>query len=204
VRWTQTEAKRLGGSIEPRAAQDLLGRLFPVHWSRAQNPPYDKPPDLATLTRTLETLLLYAGDRAVSTDDVLTMVAAETSDQMFAFTDSVFSGDTTSSLKLLVQEGVDDDSAAKLLGYAGTQSELSLIVASADRHENLGLLGKELGSISEGRLVRLQKSAGGGAPAAVSQDVAAADRRLKTGKVRGVQSQLFDLLIARARNERGH
>jgi DNA polymerase III delta subunit len=151
---------------------------------------------------TLETLLLYAGERPVTSEDVHMMVRAESSDQMFAFTDTVFARDTAGSLKLLLDEGLDDDSAAKLLSYSGTQSELSLIAASVDRHQNLAALGKELGNVSEGRLARIQKSASKATASAVSQDVAAADRRLKTGKVRGVQSQLFDLLIARARKER--
>ena len=203
TRWTQSEAKRLGGSIEPRAAQELLGRLFPNRWARAQNPPFDNPPDLATLARALETLLLYADDQPISLEDVETMISSESSDQMFAFTDSIFAGDTATSLRLLIEEDLDDDSAAKLLGYAGMQSELSLVVGNAGRNDNLAALGKELGGASEGRLSRLQKSAGATVAAAVSQDVAWADRRMKTGKIRGVQGQLFDLLIARAKRERG-
>ena len=203
IRWTKTAAKGLGGTIEPRAAQELLSRLFPGSWSRAQNPPYDKTPDLAILMRTLETLVLYAGDQQITSSEVDVMVRTESSDQMFAFTDSVFAGDTAGSLTLLHKEGVDDDSAAKLLSYSGTQSELALIVSAVNDRENMAALGKELGNVSEGRLARLQKVAGRGTAFSISTDVAAADRRLKTGKIRGVQSQLFDLLISRAQKERG-
>ena len=203
VRWTQAEAKRLGGSIEPRAAHDVLPRLFPGRWARAENPPFDKPPDLATLSRALETLLLYAGDRPISSEDVETMVSTESSDQMFAFTDSVFAGEVARSLKLLQEEGLDDDSAVRLLGYAGTQAELALVVAGVDRNESLLALGKDIGGASEGRLARLRRSISAADATAVGRDLAAADRRMKTGRVRGVQGQLFDLLIARAQGERG-
>ena len=203
VRWTQAETKRLGGAIEPRAAQDLLGILYPGRWAKADQPQYDRPPDLATLTRRLEALVLYADDRPITSADVAATVAAESSDQMFALTDSLFAGDTGKSLQLLIDQGLDDDSAARLMGYAGTQAELALAVASAERHESLESLGKELGGVSAGRLARLQKGVNPSSAATIGKDVASADRRLKTGKVRGVQSQLFDLLISRARKERG-
>jgi hypothetical protein len=131
------------------------------------------------------------------------MVAIESSDQLFAFTDTVTAGDTGRSLRLLVEEGLDDDSATRLLGYAGTQAEIAIVAAAMGRDESVPELARELG-VSEGRIARLQKSVGAPSALIFGTDVANADRRLKTGKVRGVQSQLYDLLIARARKERGH
>src|SRR5688572_18628715 len=203
VEWTQRNAQRLGGSIDQQPAAVLLNRLFPNRWMQADKPQYDVPPSLALLAGEIEKLVLYAGERPISREDIEALVPKESSDQLFAFTDSVFAGDTRSSLQRLVQEGLDDDSAARLLGYAGTQAELALVTSSAGRNESMDVLGKELGGVSGSRLARLQKTVSAGIAEAVGLDVAAADRRLKTGKVRGVQGQLYDLLIARARKERG-
>jgi hypothetical protein len=114
---------------------------------------------------------------------------------LFAFTDTVTAGDTGRSLRLLVEEGLDDDSAARLLGYAGTQAEIAIVAAAMGRDESVPELARELG-VSEGRIARLQKSVGAPSALIFGTDVANADRRLKTGKVRGVQSQLYDLLIS--------
>lgn len=199
VRWAQEAADRYGSALDTATARHLLNRRFPGRWSQASQ--WQAPPDLATLDRELDKLVTYVDGQPITMPAIDAIVATDTSDQLFAFSDSVLAGNAQGALQQVLKEGLEDDAAAKLLGYAGTQAELALVVAASPRNENLKELGRDLNGASVSRLSRLQRSVNSPNATAFGQDVATADRRMKTGKVRGPLGQIHDLIRLRAKGE---
>lgn len=107
--WILSEAKNRGGLFEPAAAQRMVALCNNDSWRIANE---------------LDKLIAFAGQKAVTVAEVETMVASESSSDIFALTDALGQRNAARSLALLHQElsaGVNEFSLiATLAGHLRT------------------------------------------------------------------------------------
>lgn len=174
--WLKAEAQARGVAIEPAAANRLLDAVGS---------------DLSRLALTLDQLAVYAGDRAITVDDVEDLVADTREHTVFQLSDAIGDGQLTAALA----------AAASLCDQR--QSPIGVVTLLARHVRQLGLVqagrARGLGRAELAQLVgappfvldKLAAQARRYAPRALQEAqalLAAADRALKGGAVDRVEA----------------
>jgi DNA polymerase III delta subunit len=198
--WIGDAAERAGSQVDRRAAQLLAETLYPQTWERAaNNPRFDRPPDLALILGEIEKLATAAHPGSISAELIRELVPGGADQRVFRFLDAAASGELRQALGELERLHDAGDEPAMTLAQLLGQIELGA-VANAGRGKDPGSVARELGSISAGRMSAVMSSASRrGARGAESLFAAVrVDRRFKTGRLRTPADALHDLVLAMA------
>jgi DNA polymerase III delta subunit len=206
--WIEAAAQRVESLIDRRTAQRLVETLYPQTWQRKpSNPRYDRPPDLALLSAEIEKLALAAHPGPITVEHVALLTPAGPDQRVFRFLDAAVLGDLRSGLNELERLVAGGEEPAMLLAQLLGQVELATVAAAAGG-KNSDAVARDLGAVTPGRLssvmnVTRQQAPGPSCPAEAG---VAADRNLKTGRVRKPEDALRDLVLSLAtfRTERSN
>ena len=197
VEWTIRQLERAGSSADTATVRHLLNRLFPGTWSEAnRNPLFDVPPDLQLLVSEIAKLVTYAGDTAVTTAIIDTLVQSGVDEQVFALVSAVVRADTRKALNLIADQVADDDDGARFMALIAGNAEMGRIVAESAFDHDLKQTAAELG-LTSGRLYNLRKDLANRSADELVANVIDVDRRMKSGITRGPVAQLEDLVLRR-------
>jgi DNA polymerase III delta subunit len=203
LKWIADAADRAGARIDRRAAQLLAETLYPQTWERAaNNPRFDRPPDMALISREIEKLATAAHPGPISAELIRELTPGGADQRVFRFLDAAAGGELRQALGELERLHNAGDEPAMTLAQLLGQIELGA-VAGAGRGKDAGSVARELGSVTAGRMSAVMSSASRRGARDVESLSAAvrADRRLKTGEVRTPADALHDLVLALAEHD---
>lgn len=165
--WVRGEAKRLGVQLEPPA----IGRLLDAVGG-----------DLSRIVLAIEQLGLFAGDRAVTSDDVDELIADTRERSVFELTDAIGSGDRARALAAVASLCDQRESAVGVVVMLARHVRQMAMVhalraAGASRSEYPPKLGVPPFIVD--KIVAQARIYSPAALARATRDLAAADRALK-------------------------
>ena len=201
--WIADAAAGAGSQIDRRSAQLLAETLYPQTWERAaNNPRFDRPPDMALIATEIEKLALASYPGPISVDVIRDLTHGGADQRLFRFLDAAVGGDLRLAVAELARLQDAGDEPAMTLAQLLGQIELGA-VAVAGQGKDPARVARDLGSVAEGRMSAIMNSAARrrdrGSPDVTS--AISADRHLKTGRSRTPTDALHDLVLALA--ERG-
>ena len=199
IAWIESAALQLDSRIDRPAAQRLAETLFPQSWDRKpNNPRYDRPPDMARITREIEKLALAAHPGSITFEHIAMLTPGGPDQRVFRFLDAALAGDLRSALDELERLAEAGDEPAMLLAQMLGHVELATVAAAADGR-SADAVARDLATIASGRMSAVMASTRRHLP---PRSVHAAeigvetDRRLKTGRVRKPEDALHDFVLA--------
>lgn len=203
VKWLRAEAKREGVDLDDRTARLIAETMYPQSWAmKANNPAFDRPPDMDLLRSEIAKLAMAAWPGPISDRHVREFVARGDEDKVFQFIDAAISGNLRGAvveLQKLIDAGED---ANKLLAQVSQQAELAIVMANAGRRAPEDV-GRELGLPNPKRMASIQRSIGRQSPqrvAATVETLTETDRAVKTGAIRDSLDALYAALAQIAAN----
>jgi DNA polymerase III delta subunit len=205
VEYTRQAVEERSATIDRQTAQYLLNRLFPGHWQQAaNNPAFDRPPDIEYLLTELDKLATAADGAAIDEALIDDLTTERTADHMFTLLDAVISGNQGAALREIDLLPHSSDELSRLLAMIGQQIEFSAAAVASGRPNDPLQAGKALGMPNPNRMKAVLNVAG---PAAARQTVLLesavdADRRFKTGLDAAPGDTLYRI-ITRSASRRG-
>ena len=203
VKWLQAAAKREGAELDPKTAQLIASTIYPQSWgAKANNPAYDRPPDLELLQNEIAKLAAAALPGPITADHVRELVDRGDEDKLFTFIDAAVSGNLPAALIQLDRLLAAGEDPHKLLAQLSQQLELGVVMASAGRRPPEDV-GREIQLTNPRRMASIQRSLPR-TPGMVQRSVVGMetiDRQIKTGELRDPVDALYVALatIAEAR-----
>src|SRR5665811_211962 len=201
VKWIRAKVATLDSEISDADARYFAERLYPQTWDRkGNNPAFDRPPNLELMANELDKLVTAVHPEPVARERIDTLVARGDDDRIFGFIDAVMAGNIagpTTELDRLITAGEDPH---RMLAQLGQTIELSAVLAVAERREP-GVVGKEIGLSNPARMNAIARGLRNSSPNRPFRAVgimAAADRRLKTGKLRDPLDVLHYIIVEMA------
>lgn len=199
VKWIQQRARAEQAEIDEPTARFLAESLYPQSWNRkANNPAYDRPPDMEMLGNEIAKLALAAHPGPITRDHIREMVDRGDEDRIFTFLDAAASGRVSVAMVELDHLLAAGEDPAKLLAQLSQNVELGAVMAAAGRRDPTAV-GREIGLSNPQRMGSIQRSIGGSAPGKILTCVplaADADRRMKHGELREPLDALYDAILA--------
>ncbi|MGN6484957.1 MAG: DNA polymerase III subunit delta [Thermomicrobiales bacterium] len=203
IRWLRAEAKREGVELDDRTARLIAETMYPQSWgAKANNPAFDRPPDMDVLRGEIAKLAMASWPGPLSASHVRDLVPRGDEDKVFTFIDAAISGNLRGAvieLQKLIDAGDDPN---KLLAQVSQQAELAIVMAHAGRRPPEDV-GRELGLPNPKRMASIQRSVGRQSPARVAGTLDAlteTDRAIKTGEIRDTLDALYAAVAAIAAN----
>ncbi|MGN6032877.1 MAG: DNA polymerase III subunit delta [Thermomicrobiales bacterium] len=203
IRWLRAEAKREGVELDDRTARLIAETMYPQSWgAKANNPAFDRPPDMDVLRGEIAKLAMASWPGPISPSHVRDLVPRGDEDKVFTFIDAAISGNLRGAvieLQKLIDAGEDPN---KLLAQVSQQAELAIVMAHAGRRPPEDV-GRELGLPNPKRMASIQRSVGRQSPARVAGTLDAlteTDRAIKTGEIRDTLDALSAAVAAIAAN----
>jgi DNA polymerase III delta subunit len=200
IAWIEAAVLQAESRIDRRAAQRLAESLFPQSWDRkANNPRYDRPPDLTLLKAEVEKLALAAHPGPITTDHIAVLTPGGPDQRVFRFLDAALAGDLRPGLDELERLLTGGEEPAMLLAQLLGQMELTTVIAAAGG-KNADAVARDLGTVPAGRLSAVmattrRRTADAAHTATIGVQ---ADRGLKSGHVRKPVDALHYLMLALA------
>ena len=204
LEWLERAALRSDSRIDRRTAQLLAQILYPQTWDRkANNPRYDRPPDLEFLNQEIEKLALAAHPGPITGEHIAALTANGHDQRVFKFLDAALAGDLRTGLSELERFAAAGDEPAMLLAQLLGQLELAEVGLTAGG-KSAEAVARDLGTIAPGRMSAVLAStrrAGSRAKGAaeVGSEI---DRQLKTSRLRRPDDALHQLVLALGTDER--
>jgi DNA polymerase III delta subunit len=202
VEWILSRAKESGAAIDRRTATQLADTLFPQTWNRKpNNQRYDVPPDIALLAQEIEKLAVAAAPNAMSSEHIHALVVGGSDQRLFQFIDAALAGNVRTAAGELDRLMAAGEEPAMLLAQLLGQVELATIAAATGKDANT--VARDLGSVTPGRMSAVM-SLTSRQPSRLARAHAvavAADRAVKTGRVRQPYDALHDLILDLAQTE---
>ncbi|MGB3329960.1 MAG: hypothetical protein WBA46_13445 [Thermomicrobiales bacterium] len=205
VRWLRAEAKREGVDLDDRTARLIAETMYPQSWgSRANNPAFDRPPDMDVLRGEVAKLAMASWPGPITAAHVRDLVPRGDEDKVFSFIDAAIGGNLQGAvieLQKLIDAGEDPN---KLLAQVSQQAELAIVMTHAGRRQPEAV-GRELGLPNPKRMASIQRSVGRQSPDRVAGTLAAlteTDRAIKTGEIRDTLDALYAAIAAIAQPQR--
>ena len=202
IKWMQDQAVSNGTILERDAAQLLAEMLFPQTWSaKPSNPRYDRPPDLDQLSSEISKLGQYAHPDLISRQHVNALTDTALSDRLFSFVEQAVAGNLMNAVKDLESFDIHGDDAHRAANQLYQQIELSTVLAAAESVDP-GAVGRDLGLSNPQRMFGVARSP---RPASAVESVLEAvntDRRIKNGRLKGVDDAIYDLITDLAEAKR--
>ena len=197
LHWMIGVARDEPTELGEREARLLADRLYPQSWSqKANNPAYDRPPNLGLIRQEIARLALSAYPGTITSDLILAEVDRGDDDKIFKFLDAAASGNLDVALPELDHLLVAGEDPGRLLSQLAQNIELSIVVASAGSRPPSDV-GKDIGMNNPARMTVIARGIQGenaarlnGALAAVT----AADRRIKRGELKDQIDGLYEVL----------
>lgn len=196
--WIRKGTESLGATIDDHAARHLAERLYPQTWQRkANNPAFDRPPDLEMLRGEVTKLATAADDAPITVELIDELVARGDDDRIFGFIDAVIRGDTagaTTELDRLLAAGEDPH---KVLAQLGQTIELTAMLATAGGREP-AQVGKAIGLPNPNRMTAIARGLRSSSPGRARRAMrlmTTADRKMKTGELKDA-SDVIHYVIA--------
>jgi DNA polymerase III delta subunit len=200
-------AKENEAELGEREARELAGQLYPQSWSqKANNPAYDRPPDLGLIRQEIARLALSAYPGRITSELIRAEVERGDEDKIFRFLDAAIAGNLDVALPELDRLLVAGEDPGRLLSQLAQNVELSSVVASAGSR-NPADVGKDIGMNNPNRMTMIARGVQGmnrGRLQATLDAVTTADRRIKRGELKDQIDGLYEALtaIAAARRAR--
>jgi DNA polymerase III delta subunit len=201
VSWIRKGASSLGASMDENAARYLAERLYPQSWQRkANNPAFDRPPDLDVVRGEVTKLATAADPGPIMRELIDQLVAKGDDDRIFGFIDAVVRGDTagaTTELDRLMAAGEDPQ---KMLAQLGQTIELTAMLAAAGGREPVEV-GREIGLSNPGRMTAISRGLRSSSPGRARKALrlmTTADRMMKTGELRDAMDVLHYVIAGMA------
>jgi DNA polymerase III delta subunit len=207
VQWMIGVARENEAELGEREARELAGQLYPQSWTqKANNPAYDRPPDLGLIRQEIARLALSAYPGRITVELIRAEVDRGDEDKIFKFLDAAISGNLEVALPELDRLLVAGEDPGRLLSQLAQNVELSSIVASAGSR-NPADVGKDIGMNNPNRMTMIARGVQGmsrGRLQATLDAVTTADRRIKRGELKDQIDGLYEALtsIAAARRAR--
>jgi DNA polymerase III delta subunit len=207
VQWMIGVAKENEAELGEREARELAGQLYPQSWSqKANNPAYDRPPDLGLIHQEIARLALSAYPGRITSELIRAEVERGDEDKIFRFLDAAIAGNLDVALPELDRLLVAGEDPGRLLSQLAQNVELSSVVASAGSR-NPADVGKDIGMNNPNRMTMIARGVQGmnrGRLQATLDAVTTADRRIKRGELKDQIDGLYEALtaIAAARRAR--
>lgn len=200
ITWIQKTAKASHqAEIDKDAARFLAESLYPQSWSqKANNPAFDRPPDMEMLGNEIAKLALAAHPGPITRDHIRGMVDRGDEDRIFTFLDAAASGRVSAAVVELDHLLAAGEDPAKLLAQLSQNVELRSVMATAGRRAPAEV-GREIGLTNPNRMSSIQRGMGGMRPDQHLRSVklaTAADRKMKQGELREPLDALYDALLA--------
>jgi DNA polymerase III delta subunit len=195
--WIAQAANKAETRIDRAAAQLLAETLFPQTWSRkANNPRFDRPPDMGLLSQEIDKLALFAHPDPITVEAVRSLVPGGPDQRIFRFLDALLSGDLPTATSELERIQAAGEEPAMVLAQVHGQIELA-VVARAAGGRDPNAVARDLGTISPSRVSSAMNLA---RRALVRSDHMAEqadtiDRKLKTGHIRRPTDAVYDLML---------
>jgi DNA polymerase III delta subunit len=199
LQWMISAARDEQTELGDREAKLLAERLYPQSWAqKANNPTYDRPPNLGLVRQEIARLALSAWPGKITTALIETEVDRGDDDKIFKFLDAAASGNLSVALAELDRLLVAGEDPGRLLSQLAQNIELSIVVASAGSRSPADV-GKDIGINNPNRMTVIARGIQGisasrlrGALAAVT----AADRRIKRGELKDQIDGLYEALTS--------
>jgi DNA polymerase III subunit delta len=195
--WIAETANRAETRIERAAAQLLAETLFPQTWSRkANNPRFDRPPDMGLLSAEIDKLALYAHPDPITVESVRVLVSGGPDQRIFRFLDAALSGDLPTATSELERLEAAGEEPAMVLAQMHGQIEMSAIAQAAGGRDP-NTVARDLGTISASRVsaaMNLARRSSSRSNRKVER-ADAIDRQLKTGHIRRPTDAVYDLML---------
>lgn len=195
--WIAETANSVGTRIDRPAAQFLAETLYPQTWSRkANNPRFDRPPDMGLLSLEIEKLALYAHPDPITVHAVRSLVADGPEQRIFRFLDAVLIGDVAAAASELERLEAAGEEPAMVLAQLHGQIELSVIARAAGGRD-ANAVARDIGTISPSRVsaaMNLARRTAVRSGRTVEQ-AGSIDRQLKTGHIRRPTDAVYDLML---------
>lgn len=205
VAWIVETAATVGSRIDRATAQFLAGTLYPQTWNRkANNPRFDRPPDLGRLSQEIDKLAAFAHPNPIAAHDLKLLVSSGPDQRMFRFLDAAMAGDLPAAITELDRLEAAGEEPAMLLAQLHGQIELAAL-AHAANNRDANTVSRDIGSITPSR-ISTAMAAARRAPRSTSNGVSLAgsvDRQLKTGRIRRPEDALYNLMLGLSNSELG-
>jgi DNA polymerase III delta subunit len=207
LQWMIAVARENEAELGEREARFLADRLYPQSWSqKANNPAYDRPPDLGLIRQEITRLALSAYPDRITTELIQSEVDRGDEDKIFKFLDAAISGNLEVALPELDRLLVAGEDPGRLLSQLAQNVELSSVVVSAGSRSPADV-GKDIGMNNPNRMTMIARGVQGIGRERLGSTldaVTSADRRIKRGELKDQIDGLYDALtsIAAARRSR--
>jgi DNA polymerase III delta subunit len=176
--------------------------LFPQTWSaKPSNPRFDRPPDLDQLENEISKLAAYAHPGSISQQHVQNMTDSALSDRLFSFVEQAVAGNLANALKDLESFDIHGDDAHRAANQLFQQIELSTVLGSAQLVDPAAV-GRDLGLSNPQRMFGVARSPRPTSPVESVLEATRTDRQVKTGRLKGVEDAIYDLITGLAEAKR--
>jgi DNA polymerase III delta subunit len=187
VGWIRKGAEALGAGMDESTARYLAERLYPQSWQRkANNPAFDRPPDLDAIRNEVTKLATAADPGPVTRELIDELVPKGDDDRIFGFIDAVVRGDTAGATTELDRLLVAGEDPHRILAQLGQTIELTAILASAEGRDPVAV-GREIGLSNPNRMTTIARGLRSSSPGRARRALrvmTTADRMMKTGELR--------------------
>ncbi|MEJ7838537.1 MAG: hypothetical protein WKF81_06955, partial [Thermomicrobiales bacterium] len=205
VQWMTQVARDEQSELNDGDARVLAERLYPQSWSqKANNPAYDRPPNLGSIRQEIARLALSCYPGPISKKQIIAEVDRGDEDRIFTFLDAAASGNLDVALPELDRLLVAGEDPGRLLAQLAQSIELSAVVANAGGRPPADV-GKDIGVSNPNRMTVIARSNQGRSTArlnAALQAVTVADRRIKRGELKDQLDGLYEVLTGIAQFNR--
>ena len=207
LQWIRTAATAEQSGIDDRTARLLADTLYPQSWStKANNPAFDRPPDLEALRNEIAKLAVAAHPGPITASHITNLISHGDMDKIFAFIDAATRGrirEATVELDRLLSAGEDPN---KLFAQLSQTVELS-VVMEAGGGRSAGAVGKDLRLSNANRMSSIERGLRGrrsGQSRIAGRSLESADRRMKAGELRDAVDALYEALASIAASHAGN